>query len=626
MQPGAQKIWPAAVLALVLTAAQGAAQTTADFFNPNVLHEIRLNINPADWQALRANYQQNTYYTCDFGWRYQGRDVTSTDVAIRSRGRDSRSPVKPSLRVDFNRNDPKQEFLGLKSLVLRNNSQDASQLHNRLAILSFRLMGLPASREAHARLYVNDQYIGLYLMVEEVKKELLKFNFGENDGQLWDYNWVRGEPYHFDYLGPDPGLYIPKFFSPETHENNPDSATLIEMIRIMNQASDADFPSAIGEYLDLRRVMAHVAVEIFVGDPDDVLENNLFLYRFERRKLFQWVPWDKDGAFKSFPSIWRERTNILIRRALGLPQFRTAYLQALARLSVLAGGAGGWLEQEIQREYEQIRAAALEDPNKLCLSSQGTLKPCSNEEFEAEVQNLLQYARARSEAVRGELADAGFELRVVDAASFVPGPVAPGSLISIFGERLATSTAQASALPLPNTLGGASVQINGVDAPLLFVSPGQLNLQVPWTLPPGAASIVVRVDGTARDPISATVAPASPGIFVVVHADGRPVSSENPAVGGEVLIVYANGLGAVAGNVLTGQASPGNPPATTTQAPGVTISGVPAQVEFSGLTPGLVGLYQVNVRAPTNLPTGGVTPLLVSIGGQVALPAFLATR
>ena len=92
------------------------------------------------------------------------------NIGIRSRGNGSRSGVKPGLRVDFDRYAIAQKFLGLKSFVLRNNTQDPSNLHERLSMLFFRRMGLPASREVYARLFVNNEYRGLYTIVESVDK------------------------------------------------------------------------------------------------------------------------------------------------------------------------------------------------------------------------------------------------------------------------------------------------------------------------------------------------------------------------------------------------------------------------------------------------------------------------
>ena len=127
---------------------------TADpFFNDAVLHEIQLTINPRDWRELRDNYLTNRYFPCHFTWN----GTTVKNVGIRSRGTGSRSGTKPGLRVDFDYYTPKQRFLNLKSVVLRNQTQDPSMLHESVAMKLFARMGLPASREAHVKLYINNE-------------------------------------------------------------------------------------------------------------------------------------------------------------------------------------------------------------------------------------------------------------------------------------------------------------------------------------------------------------------------------------------------------------------------------------------------------------------------------------
>ena len=111
-----------------------------------------------------------------------------------------------------------------------------------------------------------------------------------------------------------------------------------------------------------------------------------------------------------------------------------------------------------------------------------------------------------------------------------------------------------------------------------------------------------------------------------MHAEGSPVSSDNPAAAGEVLVAYATGLGPVTVNVPTGQAAPASPLAITMELPTITIGGVPAEVVFSGMAPGFVGLYQVNVQVPTSVAGGSRIVLVLKIGGQEAPPAFIATR
>src|SRR5262245_19540882 len=109
-------------------AATAAAQTQTDLFDDTVMHEIRLEMKPSDWTTLKQDYADNSYYPANFKWR----NVLVEDIGIRSRGTGSRSPIKPSLRVDFDRYEDTQKFLGLKSLILRANTQDPSMLHERL--------------------------------------------------------------------------------------------------------------------------------------------------------------------------------------------------------------------------------------------------------------------------------------------------------------------------------------------------------------------------------------------------------------------------------------------------------------------------------------------------------------
>src|SRR5258708_39136641 len=135
-----------------------APDPAAPLFDDSVLHDIYLAINSRDWAALKQHYLDNTYYPCDFRWN----DQVVRNIGVRSRGAGSRSGVKPGLRVDFNRYTTGQEFLGLKSFVLRNNTQDPSGMRERLSMLFFRRMGVKAVREAHARLFINNAYAGLY--------------------------------------------------------------------------------------------------------------------------------------------------------------------------------------------------------------------------------------------------------------------------------------------------------------------------------------------------------------------------------------------------------------------------------------------------------------------------------
>jgi uncharacterized protein (TIGR03437 family) len=179
----------------------------------------------------------------------------------------------------------------------------------------------------------------------------------------------------------------------------------------------------------------------------------------------------------------------------------------------------------------------------------------------------------------------------VNAASFAAGaPVAPGSLIAIFGDHL----------------DGSTLRMGDYDAPILYSSQGQINAQVPWELAGQTTAQLAASNGNAIDVPLATY---SPGIFVVVPASAKR---------GDYLTIYCNGLGPVSNQPATGERSPLLPLAETLLTPVVTIGGAPARVTYSGLTPTLIGLYQVNVQVPGDVPTGKDLPLQLQIGGATS--------
>lgn len=403
-----------AMLALVSRSgfAQAPAVTADDFFDDTVVHEVRLTINPRDWQELKANFQLNLYYPAHFTWR----GTTVRNVGIRSRGTGSRSGTKPALRVDFDQYVQGGRFLGLKSAVLRNNVQDPSQLHERLSMQLFARMGIASSREAHAKVFVNSEYVGLYTIVESVDKVFLERHFAQSDGHLYKYDYDADDPPHyFEYSGPDPAFYSPKPFQPETHELDPDPTPIAAMMRAIHETPDADLLRVMAGFLDLNAFMVHVAVENFLADEDGIVGNygvnNFYFYRFEGSTRSTFIPWDKSEAFKGGPrqGIWHNLYDVpswlrnrLMERAERFPELRDVYLNALLRCADLAlerapdapPDGPGWLEREIVRQHEQIRTAVLDDP----------YKPHSNDEFDASIGQLLDFAHVRSELVRDDVA------------------------------------------------------------------------------------------------------------------------------------------------------------------------------------------------------------------------------
>ena len=211
---------------------------------------------------------------------------------------------------------------------------------------------------------------------------------------------------------------------------------------------------------------------------------------------------------------------------------------------------------------------------------------------------------------------------VVDAASF-RAPVTPGSLVTIFGTNLAQAPASAGTVPLLTTLGGASVTFNGIPAPLLYVSAGQINAQLPWEVSSmGPVKMVVTNGGSSSQPQAVPVAAFSPAVFgvaghaVAINLDGSLAAPEgsipgvitHPATPGDTILLLASGLGPVTPPGVSGNNSLDILRNTIT-APAISIGGVPAGVTFSGLSPQYVGVYQLNVVMPFTVAPGNAVSL-----------------
>ncbi len=232
---------------------------------------------------------------------------------------------------------------------------------------------------------------------------------------------------------------------------------------------------------------------------------------------------------------------------------------------------------------------------------------------------------------------------VVNAASNQQGQgIAPGSMVSIYGTGFAESAQQAYTVPLPLSLLGVSVSFDtatkSYPARIIYSGLQQMNVQVPWELA-GETSVQLNVGfGETFSPLyTAQVNTYSPAVFEHVDGSGnqiaaaqndayQDISTTNPAQKGQAVILYSNGLGPVQNQPGTGEASPGSPSlAYALHPPTAKIGGVDATVQFAGLTPGFVALYQVNVVVPPNVASGA-QPVVLTSNGISSKAAILPIR
>ncbi len=221
---------------------------------------------------------------------------------------------------------------------------------------------------------------------------------------------------------------------------------------------------------------------------------------------------------------------------------------------------------------------------------------------------------------------------VVDAASFSSGrAVAPGSYISLFGVGLSESIGVVPTDSLPLTMDFVTVSFDvpsaGISVPgrMVYVSPSQINVQVPWELQgQSAAQVKVTIDFSPGNVVSVPLANYAPAFFEIaagkaaaVDGNDQIITSANPARGGSTVYLFLNGLGPVTNQPASGQPALDSPLSETTTIPVVTIGGRQATNVHAFLTPTLPGLYQITATVPSGL-TAGTQPISVTIGGRTS--------
>jgi uncharacterized protein (TIGR03437 family) len=223
---------------------------------------------------------------------------------------------------------------------------------------------------------------------------------------------------------------------------------------------------------------------------------------------------------------------------------------------------------------------------------------------------------------------------IVSAASY-KGPVAPGTLVAIYGSNFTDSSLLLSnSLPWPSQLGGTSVTIAGVTAPVFVVTPGQINAMLPFGLAVNTdLPIVVTRNNAISAPQSVSMVSSLPSVFtqnqsgqglgaiIILHPDGswNLAGANSPAHAGDTLEIYCTGLGDTNPRTVSGFPATASPLLWAIDKVTLTVGGVNVPVSFYGLTPGLAGLFQVNATLPTGIAPSPQAPVVLSQGGRAGV-------
>ena len=277
------------------------AQTTGNQLFDNSLHEIKIYFQEDDfWQILTDNYEQGAWGGIPIPYLLATKiiiDGIETDsVGVRQKGFSSHfssNDFKKSLKIDLDRFVESQTFDGLKKINLHNGVGDPSFLRDVLCYDMIRTTGIPAPRTAHTRLYLNDIYWGVYLVVEQIDKTFLSEHFSDNDGNL--YKNIGWSSLHWAGNNPEP---YQQDFELKTNETENDWSDFIELVDVINNSTDEAFPQSIQQVFNVPGYLRVLAIDIFNNNWDSYIEHgrNYYLYHHPDDGQFHWLPWDYNLA------------------------------------------------------------------------------------------------------------------------------------------------------------------------------------------------------------------------------------------------------------------------------------------------------------------------------------------
>jgi hypothetical protein len=373
---------------------------TARMFDRARLMRVEVELDPADWDALR---RQSRFlpdllgdpmclaepFTSPYTWfpaqvTIDGQTVAQ--VGVRKKGFiGSLSETRPSLKLSIDEYVEGQRFSGMERITLNNGRQDPSRVRTCLAYDVFRAAGLPAPRCSFARVRVNGEELGVYVHVEAVKKDFLRRHFDDDEGLLYEGTLS-------DFRAGWTGT-----FEKKTNEDEPDDRAALDAVVRALEVPDERLLESLESVIDVDAFFTFWATEVLVAHWDGYAGNlnNFFVYRDPLTERFYFLPWGTDGVFARSPFLGAGAPESvyamgqLARRLYLLPAGRARYLERLDRLL-----AEVWSEAELGAELQRLRALL----GPAVLDRRG---------FDTAIVELERYLNGRRGALRADLAVGG---------------------------------------------------------------------------------------------------------------------------------------------------------------------------------------------------------------------------
>ncbi len=261
-------------------------------YNDKVIHEIRFtSLQSNTWQEVIKNYEKKEYVPVAI--EIDGTKLAKVGLRIKG-NRLNHFPSRPkfeSLKVDINEYEKEQEYEGLKKLNIKNRNVVANHLLYKMA----RQIDVPSCRTALTKVYFDNEYVGSYLLIEQIDKTYLKQHFKNKKGNLYKASGKGGT---LDYMGEDAKRYD-YAYEKKTNKKKKDYSDLIALLKFFSKSSTAEFEQGIKHRLDLKPFMRALAIEMLANKRDAFYDagRNYYLYNNPEDKLFHYIVDDFDYTF-----------------------------------------------------------------------------------------------------------------------------------------------------------------------------------------------------------------------------------------------------------------------------------------------------------------------------------------
>tara|TARA_R110000868_G_scaffold235273_5_gene489058 strand:+ start:452 stop:2779 length:2328 start_codon:yes stop_codon:yes gene_type:complete len=293
------------IAALFLQPVLGYSQSATDWlFDDTSLAEVFIQIEQDSLDLILApeNSNSNYEFPATFIFKKEEKADTVFNIGFRLRGNTSRDSQKKSFKVSFNTFEKGREYKGLDKMNLNGEHNDPTILRAKLSWDIFQEINLPAPRANHVKLFINNDYYGLYLNVEHIDDEFLKDRFGSDDGNLYkslypaDLSYISENPEDYKW---SPNWADRRVYELKTNTEEDDYSDLASLISFFENSNTQDFINEIEDYINVDGVLRWMAVDILTGNWDNYWynQNNFYLYFNVEENRFEFIPYDYDNTF-----------------------------------------------------------------------------------------------------------------------------------------------------------------------------------------------------------------------------------------------------------------------------------------------------------------------------------------